>query len=1155
MAKRLSEINSTATFAWSPGQQTPLIAAGTAAGALDDSFSNTSELELFKLDFKNTSHGAVSVAKVASSARFNKLAWGNASSSHPYGVIVGGLENGHLALWDPSKILDGKSEEEAKTWDNSTHSGQIRGLDFNKFQTNLLASAGTNNEVYIWDLTKPDTPYNPGPKSSKLDDITSVGWNGQVQHILATSSSNGHTVVWDLRNRKEVMTLSAPNSGVISGRKNISSVVWHPDVATQLVTASEDDSNPVVTLWDLRHAHSPEKILAGHTKGVLGVSWCRQDSDLLLSCGKDCKTLVWNPNSGELLGELAQDNNWTFQTEWCPRNPDLLASASFDGKISVYSLQNSGSQDDVSAVDTTNDDPFTAALKASAPAASAGFSLKHPPKWLRRPVGATFSFGGKLVSFNNKAGQAAAQVAANLRPDQVPAPQVIPRAVKITSIVTDKEIVNRSEELEIALQQQDVEQLVESRRQLADQDKESWEVIKSLLAPDAREQLMNYLGFQKSEIAAAVAKITAEKKGTEITTKEEFTEETVVEQAEPAPEVAEKTDDAKAEEPKTDSVSGLFQSDNAAEDFFATQTEKTDHAAPEVDIAQAIGSAIQREPLQLYSDENSDVDHLITRAVVLGDFESAVNLCLSVEKFSDALMFAICGGGDLLQRTQQAYFKHQSKTSSYLRLLESIIEEDLSSIVATVSLEEWTSIIAVLCTFAKAEDFKQHCEALGARLEDALADDNPESTKELRRRATLCYLAAGNLEKVSRIWIAEQEELAEKNKNEGVYAFSLQQLIEKVTIFRKVISFEDPALLEVSESKLPYEYPLAPLYDKYCEYADLLASQGKLTTALSYLSLTPVVYRKATFDKLSIIRDRVYHACPSSVTSLYSQPTAPFESKPIVTESAMAEPQAAQPVASAFPQTTSAQAQQHPSYQPYQPATFTPQTQATATTHVTSTFTQQAQYTPQYQPAAASYTQPQPTVSQPYQPTSSVYAPQAQAQAQGSQYQPYQPYQSTGYNNYPAATAPYSPQYSNAASTTYSAPRPSIPAPPPITGVAPSPRSQPQQIPPPPKKPQGAWNDPPMALAANKKSVKSPKVATAPAKRVTSPFPTQPAATAFAPPPQQHHQPQPHLPPPPQQHLPPPPQKNPLPPPPQQARPPLGPPPRGPPQYTGPRYT
>jgi protein transport protein SEC31 len=122
------------------------------------------------------------------------------------------------------------SQEESLIMNNTTHTGQIRGLDFNRFQSNLLASAGSNNEIYIWDLTKPDTPYSPGAKSSKLEDITSVGWNGQVQHILATSSSTGHTVVWDLRNRREVMTLSAPISGGINaGHRSISSVVWHPD--------------------------------------------------------------------------------------------------------------------------------------------------------------------------------------------------------------------------------------------------------------------------------------------------------------------------------------------------------------------------------------------------------------------------------------------------------------------------------------------------------------------------------------------------------------------------------------------------------------------------------------------------------------------------------------------------------------------------------------------------------------------------------------------------------------------------------------------------------------------------------------------------------------------------------------------------------------
>lgn len=38
--------------------------------------------------------------------RFNRLAWGHVDSARPRGVIAAGMENGELALWDPSKILD-----------------------------------------------------------------------------------------------------------------------------------------------------------------------------------------------------------------------------------------------------------------------------------------------------------------------------------------------------------------------------------------------------------------------------------------------------------------------------------------------------------------------------------------------------------------------------------------------------------------------------------------------------------------------------------------------------------------------------------------------------------------------------------------------------------------------------------------------------------------------------------------------------------------------------------------------------------------------------------------------------------------------------------------------------------------------------------------
>lgn len=45
-----------------------------------------------------------------------------------------------------------------------------------------------------------------------------------------------------------------------------SGMLWHPEVATQLVLASEDDRLPVIQMWDLRFATSPLKVLENHTR-------------------------------------------------------------------------------------------------------------------------------------------------------------------------------------------------------------------------------------------------------------------------------------------------------------------------------------------------------------------------------------------------------------------------------------------------------------------------------------------------------------------------------------------------------------------------------------------------------------------------------------------------------------------------------------------------------------------------------------------------------------------------------------------------------------------------------------------------------------------------------------------------------------------------
>ena len=79
---KLKEIHRTSTFAWSTFQSLPLLATGTVAGALDESFSNKSQLEIWAPDFLDRDefilgaearHGPK--GHVEDSARFVYLHW------------------------------------------------------------------------------------------------------------------------------------------------------------------------------------------------------------------------------------------------------------------------------------------------------------------------------------------------------------------------------------------------------------------------------------------------------------------------------------------------------------------------------------------------------------------------------------------------------------------------------------------------------------------------------------------------------------------------------------------------------------------------------------------------------------------------------------------------------------------------------------------------------------------------------------------------------------------------------------------------------------------------------------------------------------------------------------------------------------------------
>ena len=164
-----------------------------------------------------------------------------------------------------------------------------------------------------------------------------------------------------------------------------------------------------------------------------------------------------------------------------------------------------------------------------------------------------------------------------------------------------------------------------------------------------------------------------------------------------------------------------------------------------------------------------------------------------------------------------------------------IVNHDLKSLVVQTDLSQWQVTLALLCTYSTSDDFPGLCGDLATLLEH---NGNLHA-------ATMCFICANDLENTVRIWA-----LASKDAANPLLA--LQALIEKASVFQQAI-------------QQPSVGPL--LAAKYAEYAALLASEGRLSTAQRILALARDQQPDST---AAILMDRIansYSAASSSNAS------------------------------------------------------------------------------------------------------------------------------------------------------------------------------------------------------------------------------------------------------------------------------------------------
>uniref|UniRef100_A0AAZ3QS93 Protein transport protein Sec31A n=1 Tax=Oncorhynchus tshawytscha TaxID=74940 RepID=A0AAZ3QS93_ONCTS len=838
---KLKEINRTAIQSWSPAQHHPVyLAAGTSAQQLDASFSTSASLEIFELDLAEPSLDMKLRGAYSSSHRYHKLAWGPHgmdAQGLPSGVLIAGGENGDVILYDPAKIIAGHGD--VVIAQSNKHSGPVRALDVNSFQDNLVASGGNESEIYIWDLNNFGSPMTPGPKTQPLEDISCVAWNRQVQHILASASPSGRASIWDLRKNDLIIKVSDH-----SNRMHCSGLEWNPEVATQLVLASEDDRMPVIQIWDLRFATSPLKVLENHTRGVLAIAWSLADPELLLSCGKDNRILCWNPNTAEVLYELPTSTQWCFDIQWCPRNPAVLSAAAFDGHISIYSIMGGSSQAfsqtqaDTISTSFGNMDPFGMGqtlpplqLSQAPPASTTITPLKKPPKWIRRPVGASFAFGGKLVSLEN------------IKPNPQQPQQPTAHVVHISQVITETTFLERSAQLQATLAAGSFVDFCQEKMDSAQNEFEKtvWSFLKVNFENDARGKYLELLGYKKEELAAKPATAPAPTSVPEPEADPGPEPEVVpfpAPQLNTEPEVLPPVPEAATVEPTPEPpLEPTLQPEPGPQPELAPPPSGDLSASDPMPVLQSepvLTLDLSAEPQllppvapvallpesdptlapQLWPPTNrcwfvpSGVDGLITQALLTGDFQGAVELCLHDNRMADSIILAIAGGAELLEKTQRKYF---TKTHSKItKLISAVVMRDWRDVLQTCELQNWKEALAAVMTYAQPEEFSSLCDLLGCRLE-AVEDCT------LQAQACLCYICAGNVEKLVTCWTRAQDRHC---------PLSLQDLVEKVVVLRKAV--------EQNQESDPSAVGLL-LGEKMSQYASLLASQGSLTNAIAYL--------------------------------------------------------------------------------------------------------------------------------------------------------------------------------------------------------------------------------------------------------------------------------------------------------------------------------
>jgi len=647
---------------------------------------------------------------------FTSLDWEayGENDKYPYGIIASGFSNGAVALWDVNQILSARGADTGQQAYNrgllcmqEVHSAPVSTIAFNPFKQHLIASGGS--EVVIHDIegniNDPEV-FSPGDNLHQGSAITAVSWNRKVPHILASASQNGVSVVWDLKINKAIFNFSDHNKTNLNRNVSLS---WNPEIPTQIGVVYDDERIPELQIWDLRNPQGP--IFAsnkGHVKGIHSMDWCLTDPSLIVTMGRDNKLTFWNYKSAEndhIVSEksLAEAG---IQVKMSPRLPAIYSVSTASGNSTIYTL---------------NDDTQIDSQLSS-----------YAPRWLKPPVGARFSFDGRLAVFSEKGGVSIKEYKVSLTDE------------RIEPYLADFERNFSNPKL-------DVLELCESRVNsdfLDEADKQEWKFIKAI-AHDDPDEIISVLGLDKAKIIKKTEDYTGKIHSSNVSSKKKTTE-----------------------------TSYKPLSATEAEDFFTLLATK-DHRKKSIHLdneeEKPDNQFVITETVQRNTNWDAGVEKIIKDNILVGNIEGAVDSALKNGRTAEALLLAYFKGQDFFRATIKQYFTscHETFVKNVMRCL---VEGQIGELVKNHPLDSWKECVALCLSYtgSNRQVFQGHMEELAIRF---INERNDHST------ALFCYILSKNFSRILENLAFRTESYI---KGSLEYVVFLMRTLEKLTALRVI---------------------------------------------------------------------------------------------------------------------------------------------------------------------------------------------------------------------------------------------------------------------------------------------------------------------------------------------------------------------------------